>query len=224
MAINKSPIKKLVEFRRLSKGRQQTFTNRLKVTKEASSSGGDYWVRSISTISNAYRANDNSLVKAKLEEVSNLYNAEQRSQTKTMYKRNLDILTKYQNFDFTEWWPSANLNFLRKPQPILEMNGLPIQIRPQQIFSFGADNNQSVGGIWFITWLQGYKDEDLGIYSESLFRYLSSYYSDDYIINPAACMAVDISKMKVICYNKVIEGEIPALLDASIVKIKALLN
>lgn len=224
MAINKLPIKKLVEFRRLSKGRQQTFANRLKVTKEASSSGGDYWVRSISTISNAYRANDNSLVKAKLEEVSNLYNAEQRSQTKTMYKRNLEILTKYQNFDFTEWWPSADLNFLRKPQSILEMNGLPIQIRPQQIFSFGADNNQSVGGIWFITWLQGYKDEDLGIYSESLFRYLSSYYSDDYIINPAACMAVDISKMKVIGYNKVIEGEIPSLLDASIAKIKAHLN
>ncbi|MDO6808878.1 hypothetical protein Q4603_09660 [Zobellia galactanivorans] len=141
-----------------------------------------------------------------------------------MYKRNIDILTKYQNFDFSEWWPSTSLNFLPKPQSILEMHGLPIQIRPQQIFSYGAENNQSVGGIWLITWLQGYKDEDLGIYSEALFRYLSSYYSEDYIINPAACMVVDISKMKVIGYDKVIDGEIPSLLDASIAKIKAHLN
>ncbi|MDO6808877.1 hypothetical protein Q4603_09655 [Zobellia galactanivorans] len=94
MAINKLPIKKLVEFRRLSKGRQQTFANRLKVTKEANSGGGDYWVRSISTISNAFRVNDNALIKAKLEEVSNLYNAEQRSQTKKCIR---EILTYSQS-------------------------------------------------------------------------------------------------------------------------------
>lgn len=224
MAINKLPIKKLVEFRRLSKGRRQTFAKALNVEKEASSGGGDYWVRSLSTISNAFKANDNSLIRAKLEEVSYLYNAEQRSQTKTMYKRNIDILAKYQNFDFTNWRPSAELNFLRKPQSILEMNGLPIQIRPQLIFSYGANNNQSVGGIWFLTWLKGYKREDLGIYSEALFRYLSSYYSEDYIVNPAACMAVDVSQMMVISYSKIVDGEIPSLLDASIAKIKTHLN
>tara|TARA_R110000868_G_scaffold50818_1_gene161847 strand:- start:36 stop:710 length:675 start_codon:yes stop_codon:yes gene_type:complete len=222
MAINKLPIKKLVEFRRLSKGRKQTFANKLKVTKEVSSGGGgDYWVRSISTISNAFKVNDNTIVKAKLEEVSTLYNSEQRSQTKSMYKRNIDILKKYQDFDFTEWRPSADLNFLAKPQSILEMHGLPIQIRPQQIFSYGSEGNQSIGGIWFITWLQGYNDEDLGIYSEALFRYLSSYFSQDYIINPAACMVVDVVKMKVIGYNKIIDREIPSLLDSSIENIKS---
>ncbi|WP_299362152.1 hypothetical protein [Winogradskyella sp.] len=67
MALKKLPVKKLVEFRRLSKRRQLTFTNRLKSPKESSSSGGDYWVRSISAISNAFRENDNSYINKKLE-------------------------------------------------------------------------------------------------------------------------------------------------------------
>ncbi len=211
----------MVEFRRLPETRQLTFTNRLKVAKEGSSSdGGNYWVRSISTISNAFKENDSQIIRDKLDEVSNLYNLTQRSQTKTMYKRNIDILSKYKDFDFTTWRPSVDLCFQKKPNSLLEMNGLPIQIRPNHVFSYGAQNNQSIGGIWFITWLDGFKLGDLGIYSEALHRYLSSYFSNNYIINPAACMVVDVSKMQVVGYDKVLNGEIPSLLDSTIEKIK----
>ncbi len=220
MAINKLPIKKLVEFRRLPEARQVTFANGLKIEKESGSSGGDYWVRSISAISNAFRANDNSFIKDKLDETMNLHSLNQRSQTKTMYKRNIDILEKYEEFDFSQWRPSVDLNFLKKPKSILEMNGLPIQIRPNHIFAYGAKNNQSIGGIWFMTWLDGFKIDDLGIYAEALHRYLSSYFSEDFIINPAACMAVDVSKVQVVGYNKILSGEVPSLLDSSIYKIK----
>lgn len=221
MAVSKLPIKKLVEFRRFSESRQRAFASSLKISKESSASdGGNYWVRSISAISNAYKENNNALVQDKLDEVSNLYNLSQRPQTKTMYKRNIDILSKYKDFDFTEWRPSASLNFLKKPKSILEMSGLPIQIRPNHLFSYGSKGNLSAGGIWFTTWLDGFKIDDLGIYSEALHRYLSSYFSEDHIINPAACMVVDVATMQVVGYNKVLSGEIPSLLDSTILNVK----
>jgi len=222
MAIDKLPVKKLVEFRRLSKIRKATFVNRLNVGEKSTSDsgGGNYWVRSISAISNAFKESDNSYITDKIEEVTNLYDLNQRTQTKTMYKRNIDILDKYKDFDFTLWRPSADLKFLSKPHSILEMNGLPVQILPNHIFSYGEKNNQSIGAIWFVVWQDGFKSNDLGIYSETLFRYLSSYFSKDYIINPAACITVDITNMKSINYNEILNGEIQSMLDDTMKSIK----
>ncbi|PIB23747.1 hypothetical protein BFP77_15665 [Maribacter sp. 4U21] len=222
MAIEKLPVKKLVEFRRLSKPRKVTFTNKLKVGRKPASAGdgGNYWVRSLSAISKAFKENDNSIIIDKIEEVSDLYNLNQRSQTKRMYKRNIDILSKYKDFDFTQLRPTADLKFLSKPNSILEMGGLPVQILPQHIFSYGAENNQSIGGIWFIVWQDGFKPSDLGIYSETLFRYLSSYYSKDYIINPAACIIVDVTSLESISYKDVLNGEIPSILDDTMKSVK----
>ena len=181
MALEKIPVKKLVEFRRLSKTRKVTFTKNLNVGKKPTSGdGGNYWVRSVSTISKAFKENDNSIIVDKIDEVTSLFNLNQRKQTKTMYKRNIDILDKYKNFDFTNWRPTADLKFLSRPNSILEMNGLPVQILPNHIFSYGVSKNKSIGGIWFIIWQDGFKPSDLGIYSETLFRYLSSYFSKDF--------------------------------------------
>lgn len=222
MPIDKLPVKKLVEFRRLSKPRKVTFTNKLKVGKKPTSDGGggNYWVRSVSAISNAFKENDNSYITDKIEEVANLYDLNQWTQTKTMYKRNIDILDRYKDFDFTLWRPSADLKFLAKPHSILEMNGLPIQILPNHIFSYSTKNNQSVGAIWFVVWQDGFKPSDLGIYSESLFRYLSLYFSKDYIINPAACIIVDITSMKSISYNEILNGKIQSMLDDTMKSVK----
>ncbi|WP_136465209.1 hypothetical protein [Flagellimonas onchidii] len=224
MAIEKVPVKKLVEFRRLSTPRKTTLINKLKVGKRPTSGdGGNYWVRSVSAISQAFKENDSSAIVDKIDEVSKLHSINQLSRTKTMYKRNIDILRKYVNFDFTKWMPSTNLNFVRKPPSILEMNGLPIQILPQHIFSFGAKGNQSVGAIWFVVWQDGFKPSDLGIYAETLFKYLSSYYSKNYIINPAACIVVDIMSMKSISYKDILDGDIPSILVDTMKSLKKLL-
>tara|TARA_B100000780_G_C21094365_1_gene441226 strand:+ start:1033 stop:1710 length:678 start_codon:yes stop_codon:yes gene_type:complete len=222
MAIDKLPVKKLIEFRRLSKARKITFTNKLKVGKKSASDGGggNYWVRSISAISNAFKENDNSYITNKIEEVTNLYDLNKSSQTKTMYQRNIDILDKYIDFDFTQWKPSVSLKFFKKPNSILEMNGLPVQILPNHIFSYGEKGNQSVGAIWFVVWQDGFKSSDLGIYSETLFRYLSSYFSKDYIINPAACIIIDITSMNSINYNEISNGKIQSMLDDTMKSVK----
>lgn len=221
MALEKLPVKKLFEFRRLSKTRKVTFTNNLKVGKKPTSGdGGNYWVRSVSTISKAFKENDSSIITDKIDEVTNLYNLNQRTQTKTMYKRNIDILAKYKSFDFTKWRPTVDLKFLSKPRSILEMNGLPIQVLPNHIFSYGLRNNKSIGGIWFIIWQDGFKPSDLGIYSETLFRYLSSYFSKEYIVNPAACIIVDLTSMQSISYKDIINGNITSILDDTMKSVK----
>jgi hypothetical protein len=215
MALEKLPVKKLIEFRRLSKVRKVTFVNNLKVGKKSTSdsSGGNYWVRSVSAISRAFKENDTSYIIDKIEEVKNLYDLNQRTQTKTMYKRNIDTLERYKDFDFTLWRPSVKLKFIPKPHSILEMNGLPIQILPNHVFSYGAKNNQSIGAIWFVVWQDGFKSSDLGIYSEALYRYLSSHFIKNYLINPASCIIVDILSMESISYNEVFNGEVSSLVD-----------
>jgi hypothetical protein len=218
MAIEKLPVKKMVEFRRLSEARRITFTNRLKAPKEVSSDGGNYWVRSICAIGTAFKTNDNGVIKERLDYLLNDFKLTERNQTKIMYQRNIDILEKYQDFDFSIWRPSANLKFLSKPKfkSIIEMKGLPIQINPSHVYSYGQKNNESVGGIWFITWLEGFKLGDLGIYSEALYRYLSHHYSKDFIINPAACIIVDAPKANAIGYNQILNGEIPSIIDKTL--------
>ncbi|WP_299362154.1 hypothetical protein [Winogradskyella sp.] len=137
-----------------------------------------------------------------------------------MYKRNIDILDKYKNFDFEVWRPTSELKFLKKPNSLLEMNGLPVQIRPNHVFYYGAKDKKSLGGIWFITWLEGFKRSDLGIYSEALYRYLTSYFSEEYEINPASCITVDVSSTNSVGYNEIINGEIPSLLDSTLSELK----
>ncbi|MET1259424.1 hypothetical protein ABV409_08780 [Flagellimonas sp. DF-77] len=221
MAIQKLPVKKLVEFRRLSKSQKTTFTNRLKVAKKSvSDGGGNYWVRSISAISGAFRENDKSHITDKIDEVSALYNLNKTPQVKNMYRRNIEILEKYIDFDFSHWMPSPNLTFLSKPKSVLDMNGLPIQILPQHIFSYGAKNNKCIGGIWLVVWQEGFKPSDLGIYSEALYRFLSSYYSEDYIVNPSACMTIDIANIQVVGYDKILSGDIPSTIDETMKSLK----
>ena len=104
----------------------------------------------------------------------------------------------------------------KKPDSILEMNGLPIQIRPNYIFKYGAQNNRSIGGIWFVTRLEGYSIADVGIYAESLYRYLSSYFSKDFMVNHSDCIVINISKGDYISYNDILEEQIPSLLDPTL--------
>lgn len=219
MPITKLPLKKLIEFRRLTPRSKNTFSNNLKRPKKISiGSGGDYWIRCISAISMAFKENDNSIVRERLDKLEDDYALPSSSQTKTMRKRNIDILQNYVNFDFSLLRPSQDLEFLSRPSSmsVVEMNSLPIQILPNHIFSYGSEDDRKIGGIWFITWQEGFKEGDMGIYSEALFRYLTENFSEDFYINPSNCIIVDISNMQTVRYSEILDGYIPSLIDETI--------
>jgi len=219
MTINTLTVKNIVEFRRFSERSKVTFVNNLKIPKKPKlddNSGGDYWIRSISGLSNAFKNNDNKLIQEKIDAVSSLYDSTKIESTKTMYKRNLEILHNYIDFDFSTWLPPTDLQFLGKPKIILTIKDIPIQVIPHHVFSYEDKEEPSVGGIWFVTWLNGFKSEDLGIYSEAIFRYLSLLYSDEYKVNPNYCLTVDTLGMKTVNYDQVLRGKVPPLLEATI--------
>ena len=138
-----------------------------------------------------------------------------------MYQRNIDILEKYKDFDFSIWRPTSELRFLFKPKfkSIIEMNGLPIQINPSHVYTYGQKQNESIGAIWFITWLEGFKSSDLGIYAEALYRYLKHHYSKEHIMNPSACIIVDAPNANAISYKDVVDGKITSVLDKTLLSL-----
>jgi len=111
------PVMDLVRFKRLTERSRSTFANNLKLPKKpkSSSGGGNYWTRSVSGISKAFKNNDNSFIHEKIESVSSVYDSTKSETTRTMYKRNLEILHNYIDFDFRTWRPPIDLQYLDNP-------------------------------------------------------------------------------------------------------------
>lgn len=218
--VNSITVKKIVEFRRMSEKRQSTFAKNLKLPKSAKpdddGGGGDYWIRSTSGLSNAFKYNDNSFVKEKIGLVAEAYASARSPITKTMNRRNLEILHSYEDFDFSIWRPSPDLKFLSKPKIVLNIDDVPIKVIPHHVFSYENEGELMVGGIWFVVWLEGYRATDLGIYSEALFKYLSLLYSKEYKVDPNNCLIVDALGKDVVSYSHILDGKMPSLFQATI--------
>jgi len=212
-------VKNLVEFRKLSDKRRSTFAANLKkplAQIKEDDSGGDYWVRSISGISKAYKFNEPTYIQEKIDDVSSVYNSTIRDQTKKMYKRNLEILQDYTNFDFSMWRPHGELEFMSKPNALLNIKKLPIRVIPHHVFSFEHGSEKRVGAIWFVAQLTGYDSGDLGIFTDALYRYLHTFFSTDYLVDTQYCLTVNTSTQQAVCYQDLLDGKAPALLESTI--------
>lgn len=224
--MNNLSVKNLIEFRRFSDRRKTNFVYKLKtpIEDKAKSDGGNYWSRSIGALITAYKLNDNSIIKKRLELIEQDYQKSDRKQTKEMYQRNIDILYNFEEFDFSEVRPDEDLKFLQKPtsKSVINFNGIPVKILPSHVFSYGDKEVSYIGGVWFVVWLEGYKKSDLGVFCETIYRYLYKHYSNDFIIDPKDCIAVDALSAEVVTYKQVIEKEIPSLLNSTIVSINEL--
>jgi hypothetical protein len=226
MMINKLALRKLVEFGRLSEKRQANFASQLKIPKIAAPTdgGGDYWKRSTSGLSNAFKDNDNARIAEKIEAVVSVYQSATNRLTRKMYERNLEILHNYTNFDFAKLRPAGDLNFLTKSKELLTIDDVPLQILPHHVFTFGKGEAVKVGAIWFVAWLEKFSKEDLGIYAEAQFNYLSNVYGNQYGIDPRYCLTVDILTMETVSYNQILQGKIKSLLQSSVDSLNKYLN
>lgn len=173
--MKKISIKDVVEFTRKSDRSKQSFAANLKHTREKSSveSGGDYWISSISAVSNSYKLNDIQPIIDKRYELEDKYEGTEYKRSKIMYKRNIDILYGCEEFDLDKWRPSKKMEFMKKYREysVLNINGLPIQVLPNHIFTFNNEDvkEQEIGAIWFVAKLDGYKKNELGMYVDILF-------------------------------------------------------
>lgn len=220
-------VKDLVAFRNKSDRAKQNFAANVRKDKPEiqTDGGGDYWITCLSAISNSYKSKNVQAIVNKKKELNEKIEIAENAKTKNMYRRNIKILDNYENFDFAVLSPASDSAFLRKKKDnyILIINGIPIQVKPHHVFSFNSGSVQEVGAIWFIAKLNGFKYEELGMFTDILYKYLIKHFSEQYVVNYKYCIAVDVFNSEEVNYLQLENGEVPKLLDSTLNAIKALM-
>lgn len=221
--MKKISVKNIIAFRKKSDKSKKIFLKSLEKTKTVDSeSGGNYWVRSLSAISNAFRTNDNNKIKDKIEEINADYNNSSRKQTKDMYQRNLDILYNYEDFEFSTWYPNKTFKILDKTnkKTIIDIGRIPVQVLPHQVFSFSKNKIEFVGAVWFIAKLDGYSKIEFGVFAETLFLYLKNNFSKKFEVSSEHCIVVDVLNIDEVNYQMVLDNKIPTILKETLKSIR----
>lgn len=225
--MKKLTIKRLVEFRSKSDKGKRTFVTRLKTDKPKLDleGGGDYWVSCLSAISNSYRTNDLQVISKKKDELEDKLKGTPYSRTQTMYRRNIDLLSKFESFDLKRTRPSRKISFLKKHKTdsILTIKELQVEATPHHVFTFKRNDVDHIGAIWFIAKLDGFKSDELGMFADALYRYLDSGFSKDYRLDSKYCIAVDVFNSSMVSYSQLEKGNIPRILDQTLSEIKKLI-
>ncbi len=142
-----------------------------------------------------------------------------------MYKRNIGILYNYEDFDLKKWKPSKKIKFLKKHKndSILTIKALQVQVIPHHVFTFQKNDVEEIGAIWFVAKLNGFKKEELGMFTDILYRYLKNHFSKDYILNSKYCIAVDVFNNFEVSYLQLEKGEVQLTLNSTLDEIKKLM-
>lgn len=225
--MKKLTIKTIIEFKGKSDTSKKRFAADLKIDKEKvdSDGGGDYWVTSLSALSNTYKQNNTKLIKRKKAELIEKRDNTENEKTKTMYQRNIDILFNYEDFDVRKWLPLQKIEFIKKQKAnsILIIKEFQVQATPHHVFIFKKNETVEIGAIWFIAKLKGYTESDLGMFTDILYRYLKVNFSNDYVVNPDYCLAVDVVNCFDVNYSQIQKGEITPVLIPTINEIRRLM-
>jgi len=218
--------KKIIEFKRLTQTRKQIFVNNLKKPIVKSNSGGDYWISCISAITDACKTNENNQISDKIDFLNARHKSTSYKRTKDMYQRNIDILAGYKEYDFTRLKPKKITDFLSRSttKHILTIKGLSVKVSPSHVFTYKNDRTDEVGAIWFIAQLNGFKNDELQIFSELLYKYLSANYSKIHFINSNFCTIVDVVAQKEFKHSKMTNIGAESVLDVTISDLKTLLR
>ena len=216
--MKKISLNNIIKFRNKAEKQQKGFINNLKVKSEIKTEGGgNYWIRSLSALSNSIKLNNHEPINEKIAEILELFSPDLTSQTKNMYERNINILHNYEDFDFSNWLPNEfEIESKSIKKNIIYINSVPVQITPSQIFSFEKNEENYVGAIWFVAKLDGYKTSELGMFTEALFYYLSNNFEDKFTVSNEHCIVVDVIQKTELNYQNLIDNKVPSILNSTL--------
>jgi hypothetical protein len=222
--MEKITVKDLINFRGKNDRTKITFVNNLKKEKIKSdnSSGGDYWISSLSAIRNAFKFDNANLLDEKITLLQDKIKFSEINRIKYQLQKNIDIISNFKDYDFQHLKPNVDLTFLKQPknQAILDIKRLPVEAKPCHIFTFSSNNSEEIGGIWFVAQLEGFPKSELGMFTDILYRYLVKHHSKDFYVNPDYCVAVDLYNGQEVNYAEIQNGQIPILIDATLDDLK----
>ncbi|WP_313806760.1 hypothetical protein [Flavobacterium sp.] len=226
--MQKITIKELVEFRRKSDKSKMNFAFKLKTRTEKNKvdteneGGGDYWVTSTSSIYNTFKHDKDEFYDDKIEELHLRYSTTEDLRVKDMYRRNIEILENFKDFDFKDLRPRDISKFetVHKDSKILILNNFPIYLNPSLIFCFERNGKDEIGALWLVPQLEGFQKSELGMFCEILHRFLIKNYSANYQISEDYCIAVDTFNAQTVIYSDLVNGQIPFLIDKTLEEVK----
>ncbi|MEN5058451.1 hypothetical protein [Sphingobacterium kitahiroshimense] len=100
---------------------------------------------------------------------------------------------------------------------------LPLFAKPHHVFTFEENNVKKIGAVWFVAKLRGFKNEELAMVTDLLYRYLETKYSDKYELAMDYCIAIDVNTSNRIAYSRIDNGEVNSALIATVDEMKKLM-
>lgn len=227
--MQKLNAKKLIDFRGRSERGRRTFVNNLMKTvstKDEEGGGGDYWIPSTSALANAWKENNSRIIKEKIESLAELAKSTSRKQTQDMYMRNLKMLSSYDPYDFSELkpkWP-LDIKWVPKTTAPITIRGLFVQVLPNYVFTYKNKGVSEVGAVWFVARQKGFKKDELAVYAELVYKFLSANYRRTYTVNPASCIVLDVMLGNEMTYADLLNGKADTQVDSIIDSLKKFLK
>lgn len=226
--MEKITIKELVEFGRKSDKSKKRFAHKLKTrtsneeTKKTNS-GGDYWITSTSCILRVLKTDNKELYNQKIEELSTKLNSTDNPKTKDMFQRNIDILTRFLDFDL-DLLPTMeyNIEAVSKQSQIVQINEFLLYANPKFVFSFDVNGQPTIGSIWLITKLNGYSKSEIGLFCEMLYKFLVRNYGENHQISEEHCIVIETFNGIKMDHSELSSGRIPFRIDNILREIKNL--
>lgn len=188
--MEKVTIKDLVDFKRKSDRAKKSFAFKIETRKakpKDDGSGGNWWSPSLSAIGNTFKTGDTTFLNDKTDDLHNRYNSVDSKLTKLQYIHNIEVLQSMLEYNFEEIRPEQEFFSVKSiyEQKIIEISGFPVQAWPTSVFSFRENDEIYIGSVWFVTNKDPFKDSELGMYAEMLYRFLSKWYSPKFKVNPS---------------------------------------
>ena len=170
--MKKIGIAKLVEFKRIKNpGPKATLIKNLrKVKTENDKEGGDYWITSTSACAASFWNKDQAYLHAKIEELKEKIEATKHKNTKDQFQKNIDNLYSMLEYDFESICPPATLKKESLKENIFQIDQIPIQVRPQHIFTYEIGETSQIGAVWFVAKKDGYSNGELAMFSTAIYN------------------------------------------------------
>lgn len=209
-------IKSLIEYNSYSEKRRATMLGKLLVDSTFSNDGGrNYWHRSLTAIRKSFKLNDYQFLIDRIRFISDDLSKTTVRTTKIMYESNLQILCNFLEFDYTKLLPSCKVRFMPQTTEvsIICVNGIQLKIHGDDLFSYESDGAKHVGAVWFVANKDGYRNDELAIFVDALYRMLNDNLSEEYKVNTDYCLVVDTMKKNILSYSQIMTKPIKSKLD-----------
>jgi len=215
-------IKKIIEYNSFSTKRRATMVGKLQIESIFSNNNSrDYWHRSLSAIRRAFKTNDYQILTDRIDSISDDYSKTSVRTTKLMYERNNLILRNFLQFDYNKLLPQKKVRFISQNSDVsaINVNNIQLKIHGDDLFTYKIDETEYAGAVWFVASKNGYKNDELAIFVDALYRMLKDNLSDNYDINTDYCLVMDAMKMKIISYSQIKSNNPKSKLDTLVSEI-----